>query len=131
MSSSASGPGPSAANSPSSAPRWCGRQCGCLEPARRLPYPDGYSAAENHAARDSRPCPRAFVKVPKAPPGSSRLSAPREGRVHNEPSAEPPGFTVTVTQATVTVVLSGEFDLTSEDFLASRLAHVLRESPRR
>ena len=51
--------------------------------------------------------------------------------MHTEPPAEPPGFTVTMTEGTVTVVLSGELDLTSEDFLASRLAHVRRESPRR
>ena len=48
-----------------------------------------------------------------------------------EPSAEPPGFTVVVTAETVTVVLSGEFDITSEGFLTSRLARVRREEPRR
>ena len=51
--------------------------------------------------------------------------------MHTEPPAEPPGFTVTVTEGTVTVVLSGELDLTCEDFLTSRLAHVRRERPRR
>jgi anti-anti-sigma factor len=51
--------------------------------------------------------------------------------VHTEPSAEPPGFTVTVTGETVTVVLSGELDVTNEAFLADRLAHVRREGPRR
>ena len=51
--------------------------------------------------------------------------------MHTEPSAEPPGFTVTVTGGTVTVVLSGELDVTSEDFFRSRLAHVRRERPRR
>jgi anti-anti-sigma factor len=51
--------------------------------------------------------------------------------VHTEPPAELPGFTVTVTEGTVTVVLSGEFDVTSERFLASRLAYVRRERPRR
>jgi len=51
--------------------------------------------------------------------------------VHTEPPAEPPGFIVTVTGETVTVVLSGEFDVTSEDFLTSRLARVRRARPRR
>jgi anti-anti-sigma factor len=51
--------------------------------------------------------------------------------VHTSPPAEPPGFTVTVTGETVTVVLSGELDVTSEDFLTSRLAHVRRARPRR
>jgi anti-anti-sigma factor len=35
-----------------------------------------------------------------------------------------------VTAETVTVVLSGEFDITSEDFLTNRLALVRREEPR-
>lgn len=48
-----------------------------------------------------------------------------------EPSAELPGFTTAVTAETVTVVLSGEFDVTSEAFLTSRLASVRREEPRR
>jgi anti-anti-sigma factor len=51
--------------------------------------------------------------------------------VQNEPPAEPPGFTVTVTEETVIVVLSGELDITSAGFLTSRLAHVRRERPRR
>ena len=51
--------------------------------------------------------------------------------MHTEPPADLPGFTVTVTEGTVTVVLSGELDVTSERFLASRLAHVRRERPRR
>ena len=51
--------------------------------------------------------------------------------MHTEPPAEPPGFIVTVTGETVTVVLSGEFDVTSEDFLTSRLARVRRARPRR
>ena len=51
--------------------------------------------------------------------------------MYNEPPAEPPGLTVTVTGETVTVVLSGELDATSADFLTSRLAHVRRERPRR
>jgi anti-anti-sigma factor len=51
--------------------------------------------------------------------------------VHTEPPAEPIGFTVTVTGGTVTVVLSGELDVTSADFFAGRLAHVRHERPRR
>jgi anti-anti-sigma factor len=51
--------------------------------------------------------------------------------VHTEQPAEPPGFTVNVTEGTVTVVLSGEFDVTTEEFLTSRLARVRRERPRR
>lgn len=38
---------------------------------------------------------------------------------------------MTVTAEAVTVVLSGEFDLTSEAFLAGRLARVRRRRPRR
>jgi anti-anti-sigma factor len=38
---------------------------------------------------------------------------------------------VTVEGETVTVVLSGELDITNEGFLSSRLAHVRRERPRR
>jgi anti-anti-sigma factor len=38
---------------------------------------------------------------------------------------------VTVTGETVTVVLSGELDITNEGFLTSHLAHVRRERPRR
>jgi anti-anti-sigma factor len=45
--------------------------------------------------------------------------------------AEPPGFTVTVAWGTATVILSGELDVTSEDFLRGRLASVRRETPRR
>ena len=51
--------------------------------------------------------------------------------MHTELPAEPPGFTVTVTGETVTVVLSGEFDLTSEGFLTSCLAGVRQARPRR
>ncbi len=51
--------------------------------------------------------------------------------MHIEPPAEPPGFIVTVTGETVTVVLSGELDVTSEDFLTDRLARVRRARPRR
>jgi anti-anti-sigma factor len=52
--------------------------------------------------------------------------------VHTEPPAEPPGFAVTVTvnAKTVTVVLSGEFDVTNESFLADRLERIRRERPR-
>jgi anti-anti-sigma factor len=38
---------------------------------------------------------------------------------------------VTVTEGTVTVILSGEFDVTTEGFLRARLAYVRRERPRR
>jgi anti-anti-sigma factor len=51
--------------------------------------------------------------------------------VHTELPVEPPGFTVTVTGGTVTVVLSGELDVTSAAFFSGRLAHVRREAPRR
>ena len=51
--------------------------------------------------------------------------------MQNEPPVESPGFTVTVTEETVIVVLSGEFDVTSANFFTSRLAHVRRERPRR
>jgi anti-anti-sigma factor len=51
--------------------------------------------------------------------------------VHTEPPAEPPGFTVTTTGETVTVVLSGELDVTSEDYLTERLARVRQARPRR
>jgi anti-anti-sigma factor len=51
--------------------------------------------------------------------------------VHIEPPAEPPGFTVTVAGETVTVVLRGELDVTSEDFLTDRLARVRQARPRR
>ena len=48
-----------------------------------------------------------------------------------EPPAEPPGFTVTMTGETATVVLRGELDVTSEDFLTDRLARVREARPRR
>ncbi len=51
--------------------------------------------------------------------------------MHIEPPAEPPGFTVTITGETVTVTLSGELDVTSEDFLTNRLARVRQARPRR
>ena len=38
---------------------------------------------------------------------------------------------MTVTGETVTVVLSGELDVTTEDFLTSRLARVRQARPRR
>jgi anti-anti-sigma factor len=50
--------------------------------------------------------------------------------VYNEPP-ELPRFAITVTPHQVKVVLSGEFDVTSELFLADRLAHVRQERPRR
>ncbi len=59
------------------------------------------------------------------------LSLTAGSRVHTEPTGERPGFTVTVTAEAVTVTLSGEFDLTSEAFLADRLARVCRGRPRR
>jgi anti-anti-sigma factor len=51
--------------------------------------------------------------------------------VSNQPPAELPGFAVTVTAETVTVVLRGEFDVTSEGFLAECLARLPLERPRR
>ena len=51
--------------------------------------------------------------------------------MHPDAPAEPPGFTVTVTGERVTVVLSGEFDVTSEDYLTERLARVRQARPRR
>jgi anti-anti-sigma factor len=52
-------------------------------------------------------------------------------RVSNQPPAELPGFAVTVTAETVTVVLRGEFDVTSAGFLAECLARLPLERPRR
>jgi anti-anti-sigma factor len=51
--------------------------------------------------------------------------------LHNEPSAELPRVAITGTAEVVTVVLSGEFDVMSECFLADCLTHVRRERPRR
>jgi anti-anti-sigma factor len=51
--------------------------------------------------------------------------------VHNEPPAELPRVAITRTAEVVTVVLSGEFDVTNESILADCLAHVRRERPRR
>jgi anti-anti-sigma factor len=51
--------------------------------------------------------------------------------VDTQPPGQRPGIAVTVTADAVTVVLSGEFDITSEGFLASRLARVRQGSPRR
>ena len=48
-----------------------------------------------------------------------------------EPSAEPPTFEATVTLDTVMVVLGGEFDITSKDFLSSRLDQIRAAKPRR
>ena len=44
--------------------------------------------------------------------------------MYREPPAPLPGFTVVVTRETVAVVLSGEFDIMSEGFLAGRLARL-------
>ena len=51
--------------------------------------------------------------------------------MHTEPPAEPPGFTVTTTGETVTVVLSGEFDVTNEDYLTEHLTRVRQARPGR
>lgn len=51
--------------------------------------------------------------------------------MRTQPPAKPPGFIVTVTAETVTVALSGEFDVSSGDFLASSLADLRQEEPRR
>ena len=51
--------------------------------------------------------------------------------MHNEPPAELPHVAITGTAEQVTVVLSGEFDIMSEGFLADCLAPVRRERPRR
>jgi anti-anti-sigma factor len=48
-----------------------------------------------------------------------------------EPPEQPPAFETTVTGDTITVVLRGEFDLASEDFLAGFLEQVRLEMPRR
>jgi len=50
--------------------------------------------------------------------------------VYNQPPAELPGFAVTVSSETLVVVLSGEFDVVSEGFLADRLAHLPLKRPR-
>jgi anti-anti-sigma factor len=42
----------------------------------------------------------------------------------------PPGFEETVTGGTVIVVLRGEFDVTSEDFLSARLQRIRQARPR-
>jgi anti-anti-sigma factor len=46
-------------------------------------------------------------------------------------SARPPAFEATVTREAVTVVLRGEFDVTSEGFLRSRLEPIRASRPRR
>jgi anti-anti-sigma factor len=43
----------------------------------------------------------------------------------------PPAWEETVTGGTVTVVLRGEFDVTSEDFLSARLERIHQGRPRR
>jgi anti-anti-sigma factor len=45
--------------------------------------------------------------------------------------ARPPVVEETVTGETVTVVLRGEFDVTSENFLSARLERILQGRPRR
>jgi anti-anti-sigma factor len=47
------------------------------------------------------------------------------------PPARPPVWEETVTGGTVTVVLRGEFDVTSEDFLSARLERIRQARPRR
>jgi anti-anti-sigma factor len=47
------------------------------------------------------------------------------------PSAQPPFFEAIATGETVTVVLRGELDVTSEDFLYSRLSQVRELRPAR
>jgi anti-anti-sigma factor len=47
------------------------------------------------------------------------------------PPAELPGFAVTVRAETLTVALSGEYDVTSAGVLADCLAHLPLERPRR
>lgn len=48
-----------------------------------------------------------------------------------EPPRRPPAFTATATGVTVTVVLSGEFDATSADFLSGHLERVRAGRPAR
>jgi anti-anti-sigma factor len=48
-----------------------------------------------------------------------------------EPFKQPPVFEATVLGATVTVVLRGEFDVTSEDFLSGQLERIRQSRPRR
>jgi anti-anti-sigma factor len=45
--------------------------------------------------------------------------------------ARPPAFEATAARQTVTVVLRGEFDVTSEAFLSSRLERIRASEPRR
>jgi anti-anti-sigma factor len=51
--------------------------------------------------------------------------------VRAEPPAQPPVFEATATGGTVTVVLRGEFDMTSEGFLSGRLERIRERRPRR
>jgi anti-anti-sigma factor len=48
-----------------------------------------------------------------------------------EPPARPPVFEATVTGETVTVVLCGDFDVTTEVFLSARLERIRARRPRR
>jgi anti-anti-sigma factor len=45
--------------------------------------------------------------------------------------AQTPVFEETVTGGTITVVLRGEFDMSSEDFLSARLERIRQRRPRR
>jgi anti-anti-sigma factor len=49
--------------------------------------------------------------------------------MYTEPPAEPPVFEATVTARTVAVVLRGEFDVTTEGFLADRLEEIRQIGP--
>jgi anti-anti-sigma factor len=48
-----------------------------------------------------------------------------------EPPAQPPAFEATAIDATVTVVLRGEFDMTCEDSLSAHLERIRARRPRR
>jgi anti-anti-sigma factor len=60
-----------------------------------------------------------------------RYATERGSRVCAEPLTQPPAFEATATGAAVTVALSGEFDITSEDFLSAHLERIRAERPRR
>lgn len=51
--------------------------------------------------------------------------------MHAEPPAQRPTFEVTITFSTITVVLAGEFDITSAEFLSGRLDQIHQANPRR
>jgi anti-anti-sigma factor len=48
-----------------------------------------------------------------------------------EQPAQPPVFTASMTGGTVTVMLRGEFDMTSEDFLSGQLEQIRADRPGR